>query len=100
MKEAIELEKSEKIEISIEQQEKKTVKLINSQRHIPGLTLWEYNENTKELNKAEYHKEDLVLDDFSDRVESRVHRKRVHIKEGCQYFQALNRKNALRKISK
>lgn len=101
MKEAVDFEKADKVEISIEEQEKKEVKLLGSQRQIPGLTLWEYNEITKELKRAEFKEEALTLGDILNGTTSiNNFRKKVIINEGCQYFQALNRKNALRKIKK
>jgi hypothetical protein len=100
MKEVLQQEKGEKIEISIEKQEKKTIKHLNSIRHLKGLKLWEFNEATGELAEAEYHKENLVIDDFSGTSNASTLRKRVNIKPSCVYFQALNRKSALKKIRK
>lgn len=98
MKEAVALEKKEKIEIGIEKQEKKTLKLLGSQRHIPGLALWEYNNETGELKKAEFVKETITLRELSQKAIQTI-RKKIVMKEGCYYFQALNRKNAIRKLT-
>lgn len=100
MKEALNQERGEKIEASVEKQEKKTIKHIGSQRNRIGLTLWEYNESTGEIKEAEYHKETLVVDDFSGRTNYSTLRKKVISKQGCLYVQALNKKSASRKILK
>jgi hypothetical protein len=90
----------DKIEIQIEQQQKKEIKLLGSQRKIPGLTLWEYNLKSKELKEASFSKVDVELKSLSANPIDLVDRHKVVINEGCVYFQSLNRKNAEKKISK
>lgn len=90
----------DKIEINVEQQQKKEIKLIGNQRKINGLTLWEFNHKTKELQKAKYSKVDIELRSLSTRAEDLVNRHKVVVNENCLYFQALNEKNAIKKINK
>ena len=85
-------DKNEKIEIVIQKEVKKELKLIGSQRKISGLTLWQFNENTKELTKARFKESSYVIGGGI--------KLSVITEENCIYFQALNRKNALKKINK
>lgn len=93
----VELNLKETIEIVDQKQVKKEIKLIGSQRRIPGLTLWQYNENSKELTKAEYKKVDHKLNFDNTALEKRY---AVSIQENCIYFQALNRKNAIKVLKR
>ena len=86
----IEDEKKDKIEIVSQVQQKKQIKLIGSQRLIPGLTLWEFNTETKSLNKAKFKQTNYSLNG------SKTHQ--VIIQDNCIYIQALNMKNALKKV--
>lgn len=84
-------------EIVYQKQLKKEVKLIGSQRRIPGLTLWEYNLKTKQLVKAEFKKIDHKLNFDRTDLEKRY---QVIINENCTYFQALNEKNAIKVLKR
>ena len=96
MKEIIpEIKAQDKVEIVAQQQQKKEVKLLGSQRKIPGLILWEYNLNTQTLSIATFIKQNLEYKGENNLPEIR---NRVNIKEGCVYFQALNKKNAIKKL--
>jgi hypothetical protein len=95
-----EILKEDKIEIQAEQQQRKEIKLIGSQRKIGGLTLWEFNFKDKTLSPAEYSKVNYELKSLSSVDQDMIVKHRVITKEHCQYFQALNRKNALKKIKK
>jgi len=88
------------VEIVAEQQQKKEIKLIGQQRKIPGLTLWEYNERTKELAPAQFKRQDFELTTLDPEPPNLHISHRVHVNEGCIYFQALNRKNAEKKLHK
>lgn len=88
------------VEIKAEAEQKKEIKLIGQQRKVPGLTLWEYNENTKELTKAKFQKVNVMIHGLGMSPESITNTHKVIVNENCVYFQALNRANALRKISK
>lgn len=100
MKEVLQSFRDSKIEIRDEQQQKKEIKLIGRQRKVRGLTLFEYNEKTKELSKAQYKKQDFSLESLSlDPSQLKISSK-VVVNENCIYFQALNRKNAIKKLRK
>lgn len=92
--------KEDKIEIQSEQQQKKEIKLIGNQRKIPGLTLFEYDTVSKTLSKAEYKKVDFHLKSLSIKPEEMQLNHKVIVKENCLYVQALNEKNALKKVKK
>ncbi|AHM62323.1 hypothetical protein D770_20370 [Flammeovirgaceae bacterium 311] len=85
--------------VAIEQQEKKVVELLGTTRKRPGLTLFEYNKLTGELNKAAFTEEKVHVADFSAKnPEKPTMRSKVVIKEHCIYFQALNMANASKKL--
>jgi hypothetical protein len=92
MKELIQDFKETKVEITTEQEQKKEIKLIGQQRKIPGLILWEFNYKTKELQPAQFKKEDVVIKSLQPTPEALTKRSNVIVKENCYYFQALNRK--------
>lgn len=90
-----------RIELGVEKEQKKEIKLVASQRRIPGLVLWSFNQNTKELKKADFVTEDFTIDFTKHNpVEDLLKRSKVRIEENCLYFQALNRKNAIKKLEK
>lgn len=93
----VELKLKESIEIVDQKLEKREVKLLRSQRRIPGLTLWQFETVTKLLTKAEYKKVDHKLN-FGDIPSEK--RYAVNIQENCIYFQALNEKNAIRVLKR
>jgi len=49
------------IEIVAEQEKKKEVRLIERQRRIPGLILWQYNAESNVLDRAKFKQDTLVL---------------------------------------
>lgn len=66
----------------------------------PGLTLFEYDSKSKtvraaEVNTQHFYSYNAKRDKFY--VSSRS---RVQTRDGCMYFQALNLKNAIRKVRK
>lgn len=74
-------------------QQRKEYRLIGSQKHIPGLILFEYDLTTGVLSRASAQKEINLNIDGS--VGSTT---RVDAKDLCLYVQAINEANALRKI--
>jgi hypothetical protein len=97
MKELTEDHKDNEVEIVIEQQQRKEVKLIAQHRKIPGLTVWEFNVKTLELIPATFKNEDVTIRSFKKSHDIIKHNK-VDIKPDCIYFQALNEKSARRKL--
>jgi hypothetical protein len=98
MKEILQGFKDSEIEIRDEQQQKKEIKLIGRQRKVRGLTLFEYSEVTKLLSvakKQDFYLESLSLDPSKLKISNKV-----EVNEHCIYFQALNRKNAIKKLQK
>ena len=96
-----ELEPIEQIPIEIreEQEQKKEIRFIGSQRSVPGHTLFEYNYATKELNKAKFKIDTLEIKSLS--IEHlKLNHKKVIVNENCYYLQALNQKNAIKKLKK
>src|SRR6185503_9614167 len=88
-----------KSEVQAQQDQRKGVKLVASHRKIPGLTWWEYNQNTDNLQKAKF-KTDETLELKSRSVNPEQLRKsnKVIITENCIYFQALNERSARKKL--
>ena len=86
-----ELSREDAIELVYEQ--RKELRFIGSQRVIRGLTMFEYDLTTGELNRLSLKKEfELNLDLTTSSVS------RVDSRDMCLYIQALNEQNALRKV--
>ncbi len=99
MRELTEFEKSaalHKNKIEAEQPNKE--KLVARQRVKPGLDTWEYNTVTTELQLAVFKKGDVQFHP-GQATEYTTHRK-LDIQPDCKYFQALNTKNAVKKMWK
>jgi hypothetical protein len=90
--------KENQVEIVEEQQLRKEIKLIGQQRKIRGLTLWEFNTKEKTLQPAKFKKQDFAITTLSTSPEALKISNKVDVQEHCIYFQALNRKNALKKL--
>ncbi len=90
--------KENKVEISIEKQQKKELRLIASQRKIKGHILFEYNAVTKELCKGEFKKTTYHLKSLSSSEHNFTENHRVIVRDNCVYFQALNLENAKKKL--
>lgn len=88
------------VEIVEEKQQRKEIKLIGQQRKVPGLTLWEFNRKTKELNKAQFKKQDILINTLKVSASASTKSNRVIVNEGCFYFQCLNRKNAMKHLKR
>lgn len=86
-----------KTEVEAKKKQKQEFKLIGQTRFKPGLQLFSFNIKTYELKKAVFVEEKTVL--FTD-VKNNVQKKKVRIEKDCVYFQALNMKNAVKKIVK
>lgn len=86
-------------EIVAEQEKKKEVILRGRERVVPGLTLWHYDYQTGLLKKANFDKQDLVINtlQLKNNWENPIHKK-VTAGENSFHLQALNRKNAIRKL--
>lgn len=85
-------------------------KFMANMVHQRGLTLWEYDEKTKQIAPA---KIEYVQMSFEQEHHSRlqaeaavvahtatVKHKKVIYRKDCMYFEALNMKNAMKKIEK
>lgn len=99
MKELLKGFKDSEVEITVEKQQQKEIKLIGRQRKIRGLKLWEYNERTNELKEAVYKKQDVQITSLTPSSSALHLSNKVQVNEGCIYFQALNLKNAKRKLN-
>lgn len=84
-------------EISRPKHTEKEMKLIGSQRKIPGLTLWEFNVQTRILSKAVYKSIDFEYSTSNGFNQKKL---TVSINENCIYFQALNQKNATKVLKR
>lgn len=92
MKEIKEIEQDEIKNVRQKQEERKTA-FLGSMRYVPGLTIFELNLDTGNITKAEIKVEEV----FVSFDKSKTKRSLIK-KENCIYIQALNEKNAKRKI--
>lgn len=68
-------------------------------RH-PGLTLFEYNSKSKTVQVAEVNTQYSYRYNEKTKKVGVSTRTRVQVRDGCMYVQALNSKNAIRKVRK
>lgn len=87
---------SNKVEIVEEKQQRKEIKLIGQQRRIPGLTLFEYNEVTHKVVAAKFRVASVFITGGVDNETAYTYECVVH--ENCTYVQALNVRNAIKKL--
>lgn len=74
-------------------EQRKEFRLIGSQRRIPGLLLFEYDLTTGDLRRASMKTEiALTVDGKLDKTHE------VRSRDLCLYVQALNEKNAMKKV--
>ncbi len=71
-------------------------KLIGTQRKVAGHTLFEFNKKTKEIKPADIKRE-CILDATTGKP---IYKTKTDIHEDCFYLQALNVKNAEKKLRK
>ncbi len=105
-----ELEQIQLPETVIEQNIPKGIVFIGSQQKIKGLTMWEFDPtdvNNLKLEPAKFTEVKTQLLDkskaspMSGTIDTKfiiIHK--IIFKEGCYYVQALNKKNAYKKILK
>lgn len=75
---------------------KKENKLVDTQRRIPGHTLFEYNVMTGEINPADINRKI----ELSFKTLTPIYRQEVQIKRNCIYRQALNKKNLIKRLKR
>ncbi len=90
--------KDNKVQIVEEKQHRKEIKVIDSERSIPGLTLFEYNEVTHNVTVAKFKIASVFITGGSDVNERTTYQCITH--ENCTYVQALNVRNAIKKLMK
>lgn len=76
--------------------EEKRQNLIGSLKAIRGLTLWEIEKETGEIKAAVFEE---VNASMKNGKEGGL-KKKLLMKKGCFYVEALNKKNALRKFNR
>lgn len=74
----------------------KEYKLIGKQRKVAGHTLFEFNRKTKEIKPADIRRE-CIIDAGTGNP---IYKTKTDVHEGCFYLQALNIKNAEKKLRK
>jgi len=75
--------------------QKQEYKLIGSLLLKRGLKLWSYNQTTGELKPAEIVRKVMIGYNGKEKKSNKV-----QFSPDCLYLQALNRKNAIKKINK
>lgn len=87
-------------EIQSEQEKKKEFRLIGEQRKIRGHKVWEFNKVTKVLSEAQIKKTNATLTSLDpSSVHSEIRQSYI-FNTDCEYFQALNRESAEKKLRK
>ena len=86
-----ELSRTDALELVAEQ--RKEFRLIGSQKRLPGLILFEYDLTTGELRRASQTMEIAIGLDGTPSMKTKV-----GARELCLYVQALNERNAMRKV--
>lgn len=102
MKELLKTHEDTKVdkEIVASIQKKKEHKLVAQQRIVKGHLLFKFNPDTKELSTdIKYKKTNVMISDFSDRVITNINTS-VEVEDGYIYIQALNKRNAIKKLNK
>ena len=74
----------------------KEYKLIGKQHKVAGHTLFEFNRKTKEIKLADIHRECV----FDAATGNPIYKTKTDVHDGCFYLQALNIKNAEKKLRK
>ena len=74
----------------------KEYKLIGKQRKVAGHTLFEFNRKTKEIKPADIRRECII--DIG--TGNPIYKTKTDVHEDCFYIQALNVKNAEKKLRK
>lgn len=87
----------DQLEFVIQQQIKKFQTLLSSERKVPGHILFQYNVKTKELSRAKYDKVDVHFNWDSSKIGGNT---KVTLVADCIYVQALNEKNAWKRIKR
>lgn len=95
MKETEKIDTPEHDKVVIEQNVQKQVTLLGSQRKIKGLTMFEFDPIKLTLEPANYKDVQAELNGKTTLI-----RHKLMMKEGCVYIQALNKRNAYKKIAK
>lgn len=86
-----EISRADALELVAEQ--RKEFRLLGSQRRVPGLILFEYDLTTGDLRRASMKTEiALTIDGKLDKT------REVMSRDLCLYVQALNEKNAMKKV--
>lgn len=83
-------------EMEILQKQKHEQVFIGSTRRIPGLTMFSFNTETKEIKVAPI-KRDVI---FDYRTRTPLYNQSIVIEKNCIYLQALNKKNFIKKLKR
>lgn len=83
-------------EMEILQKQKHEQVFIGSTRRIPGLTMFSFNTETKEIKVAPI-KRDVIYD---YRTRTALYKQSIVIEKNCIYLQALNKKNFIKKLKR
>jgi len=102
-----EISKKSKEETAIVKQAEinKGLKFVGRQRIHKGHTMWQYNLSNGELKEAKMESEVVMMPERAGFMGMKipagaVARNKIVSAENCQYFPALNRKNAIKKLNK
>lgn len=93
--------KLDTIEIVQEQQQKKELKLVGSERKIRGHILFEFNEKSRRLDVARFKAQTFTITSLDPTSSDYLKiNQKVDVQDNCIYIQALNRKNAIKQLKR
>lgn len=91
-----ELKGKDEVKVHAEKQQEKQLKHVGTMIPHGGHTLWELDIKTHRVTKAEFQEQYV---DFVAASKGEIaHKKKVVVKDGCDYELALNLKNAVKRF--
>ena len=87
---------TQETEMEILQKQKHEQVFIGSMKKVPGHTMFSYNTVTKEIKVAPVKREAMI--DYRTRTPR--YKESIIIEKNCVYFQALNKKNFIKKLKR
>jgi hypothetical protein len=92
----LELKKKDKLEIKQQKKQQIEYELIGSIQPLPNHFIFEINEETGEVKKADYEVVETVVFNWN---ETKIPKK-LMINDNCIYIPAMNKENAIKKYNK
>lgn len=91
---------NEAVKQELVQKKQSEYHLIGRQKRVSGHILFEFDRKTKEIRPADIVQNAIVVLDPKTRKEAVKYQTKTNVKQNCFYLQALNKKNAEKKLRK